>query len=531
MSLSGYCTRQRIDKSPVEGEKMLVYSPCWPFATSLLISWKLAKKVIVIGSGFSGLSAACFLAKSGFSVTVLEKNAVPGGRARQMRESGFVFDMGPSWYWMPDVFEAFFGAFGKKVSDYYDLVRLDPSYTVTFGKGDVMEVPAGLAAYYEMFERYEPGSSRNLDKFLREAAYKYKVGMNEFVHKPGHSVMEFADTRVVASLFRLQMFRSMAKYLRTLFRNEQLIQLLEFPVLFLGATPERTPALYSLMNYADIQLGTWYPMGGMFRIVEGMVSLARELGAEILLEQEVTDIEVENGKAVAVRTANARYEADIVVAGADYHHVEQHILSPEYRQYDARYWDKRVMAPSSLLFYLGIDKRLKNLHHHNLFFDEDFHQHAVEIYDKPQWPSKPLFYVSAPSVTDPTVAPAGMENLFVLIPLAPGLQDTAELREKYYHIVMERLERHTGQDIRPHVVYKKSYAHADFQSDYHAFKGNAYGLANTLLQTAFLKPKMKSRKLKNLYFTGQLTTPGPGVPPSLISGQVVAGEIERQFQQ
>jgi len=489
----------------------------------------LAKKVIVIGSGFAGLSAACFLAKEGFSVTILEKNDVPGGRARQMQEGGFVFDMGPSWYWMPDVFEAFFEAFGKKVSDYYELVRLDPSYTVTFGPGDVMEVPADLGAFYQMFERYEPGSSRNLDKFLREAAYKYEVGMNEFVHKPGHSIMEFADMRVVASLFRLQMFRSMAKYLRKLFRNEQLIQLLEFPVLFLGATPERTPALYSNMNYADIKLGTWYPLGGMFKIVEGMVALARELGVELVVNQEVQEIEVVQHRAIAVRTLNARYEADVIVAGADYHHVEQRILSPEYRHYDADYWESRVMAPSSLLFYLGVEKRLSNLKHHNLFFDEDFHQHAVDIYDKPQWPARPLFYVSAPSVTDPGVAPEGMENLFVLIPLAPGLKDTEELREQYYHIVMERLERHTGQEIRPHVVYKKSYAHNDFRKDYHAFKGNAYGLANTLLQTAFLKPKMKSSKLNNLYFTGQLTTPGPGVPPSLISGQVVAGEIRKQF--
>ncbi len=490
----------------------------------------MAKKVIVIGSGFSSLSAACFLAKEGFSVTVLEKNEVPGGRARQMQESGFVFDMGPSWYWMPDVFEAFFGAFGKKVSDYYDLVRLDPSYTITFGPGDVMEVPASLEAFYQMFERYEPGSSRNLDKFLREAAYKYEVGMNEFVHKPGHSIMEFADVRVVASLFRLQMFRSMAKYLRKLFRNEQLIQLLEFPVLFLGATPERTPALYSLMNYADIKLGTWYPMGGMYKIVEGMVALARELGVEFVHKQEVLEIEAIKDRAIAVRTCNARYEADIIVAGADYHHVEQHILSPEYRQYNAEYWESRVMAPSSLLFYLGVGKRLSNLQHHNLFFDEDFHQHAVEIYDKPQWPARPLFYASVPSVTDPSVAPEGMENLFVLIPLAPGLKDSEELRERYYHIVMERLERHTGQEIRPHVVYKKSYAHNDFRKDYHAFKGNAYGLANTLLQTAFLKPKMKSPKLSNLFFTGQLTTPGPGVPPSLISGQVVAGEVRKAFR-
>ncbi len=485
----------------------------------------LAKKVIVIGSGFAGLSAASSLAQKGYEVTVLEKNSLPGGRARKFEAEGFMFDMGPSWYWMPDVFEQYFARFGKKPSDYYELARLDPSYSIFFGKGDVMEVPAGMEELYAMFERYEPGSSRNLKKFLAEAEYKYQAGMADFVRKPGHSILEFADLRLAASLFRLQMFTSMARHVRKLFRNEQLIQLLEFPVLFLGATPENTPALYSLMNYADMALGTWYPMGGMYKIVEAMVSLAEELGVKILLNQEVKQVYVPNGHATKVITQDAEYEADIVVGGADYHHVEQHLLAREHRTYSERYWDKRTMAPSSLLFYLGLDKKLEGLHHHNLFFDADFSRHAVEIYDQPRWPSEPLFYVCAPSVTDPSVAPEGRENLFVLIPLAPGLEDGEARREKYYDIVMERMERLTGQAIREHVVFKRSFAHADFEKEYHAYKGNAYGLANTLMQTAFLKPKLRSKKVSNLFYTGQLTTPGPGVPPSLISGQVVAEEI------
>jgi phytoene desaturase len=487
----------------------------------------LAKKVVVIGSGFAGLSAASNLAQQGFEVTVLEKNAVPGGRARKYEADGFMFDMGPSWYWMPDVFEQYFARFGKKPSDYYELVRLDPSYSIFFGKGDVMEVPAKMEELYAMFERYEPGSSKNLKKFLDEAQYKYQVGMSEFVHKPGHSIMEFADLRVLSSLFRLQMFTSMSKHVRQLFKNEQLIELLEFPVLFLGATPENTPALYSLMNYADMALGTWYPLGGMHKIIEGMVSLAQELGVDIKLNQEVKQIYVPNGHATKVITQDAEYEADVVVGGADYHHVEQHLLASEHRNYNEKYWDKRTMAPSSLLFYLGINKRLKGLHHHNLFFDADFDRHAVEIYDRPQWPSEPLFYVCAPSVTDPSVAPEGCENLFLLVPLAPGLEDSDEQRERYYEIIMDRLEDLTEQEIRPHVVHKRSFAHRDFERDYHAYKGNAYGLANTLLQTAFLKPKLRSKKVSNLYYTGQLTTPGPGVPPSLISGQVVAEEIAK----
>jgi len=490
----------------------------------------LAKKVIVIGSGFAGLSAATSLAQQGYDVTILEKNSVPGGRARQFKAEGFAFDMGPSWYWMPDVFEQYFARFNKKPSDYYDLVRLDPSYSIFFGKNDVMEVPAKLDDLYAMFDRYEPGSSKNLKKFLDEAEYKYRVGMSEFVQKPSHSIMEFADWRIVASLFRLQMFSSISTSIHKLFKNEQLIQMLEFPVLFLGATPENTPAMYSLMNYADIALGTWYPMGGMFKIIEGMVKLAEEMGVKILLNQEVKSIQVPNGHANKVITADAEYDADIVVGGADYHHVEQQLLPERSRQYTEKYWDKRVMAPSSLLFYLGINKKLEGLHHHNLFFDEDFDQHAIEIYDQPQWPSKPLFYACAPSVTDASVAPEGCENLFLLVPLAPDLEDTEQMREKYFNIIMDRLEDLTGQEIRSHIVYKRSFAHNDFKKDYHAYKGNAYGLANTLLQTAFLKPKLRSSKVKNLYYTGQLTTPGPGMPPSLISGQVVADDIAKTFK-
>lgn len=487
----------------------------------------MSKKIVVIGAGFAGLAAAASLAQKGHQVTILEKNEGPGGRARQYEAQGFTFDMGPSWYWMPEVFEDFFQRFGKSTADYYELLRLDPSYVVYFGKGEEMEVPAKMEELYAMFESYEPGSSAKLKQFLDEAAYKYKVGMSEFVFKPSHSIMEFADLRILKSMFGLQMFSSVSKAIRKLFKNEKLIQLLEFPVLFLGATPQKTPALYSLMNYADLALGTWYPQGGMHEIVKAMVSLAEEQGVEIRYNQEVKQIIVPNGHVTQVVTADQSYEVDAVVGGADYHHLEQQVLEPHLRNYSASYWDKRTMAPSSLLFYVGVDKKLPGLHHHNLFFDEDFALHAEEIYEDPKWPSKPLFYVCAPSVTDETVAPAGQENLFFLIPLAPDLEDTDALREKYFEVVLQRFEAITGHDIRDHIVYRRSYAHRDFKKDYHAFKGNAYGLANTLLQTAFLKPKMRNRKVKNLFFTGQLTTPGPGVPPSLISGQVVAEEVDK----
>jgi phytoene desaturase len=486
-------------------------------------------KAVVIGSGFAGLSAATGLAADGWDVTLLEKNDVPGGRARVFSAEGFTFDMGPSWYWMPDVFENYFKKFGKATADYYQLLRLDPSYAVIFGENDIVDIPARMPELKSLFESLEPGSGAKLEQFLAQAGYKYEVGINQLVYKPGRSLREFMNPQLLLDVLRLDVFQSFHQHIRKYFRNEKILQLMEFPVLFLGAVPQNTPALYSLMNYADMSLGTWYPLGGMYQIVEGMVDLAKEKGVQFRMGEEVQKIEVKNHNARYVHTKTASYEAEVVVAGADYHHVESVLLDPEDRYYSNSYWESRVMAPSSLIFYLGVNKRLQNLRHHNLFFDEDFGPHAREIYQTPRWPEKPLFYVSVPSQTDPSVAPEGCENLFILVPVAPGLEDSHEIREKYYHLVMDRLERLTGQIIRESVVYRKSYAHRDFINDYHAFKGNAYGLANTLRQTALLKPNLKSKKVDNLYFTGQLTVPGPGVPPALISGQVVAAEIKKDF--
>ncbi|MGY6558902.1 MAG: phytoene desaturase family protein [Nitritalea sp.] len=487
------------------------------------------KRVVVIGSGFAGLSVATHLASSGYEVTVLEKNSTPGGRARKFEAEGFVFDMGPSWYWMPDVFDTYFAHFGKKVSDYYQLKRLDPSYAVIFGQDDFVDIPADLDAFRALLEGMEPGAAAQLDDFLEQAAYKYKVGIQDLVYRPSRSVFEFTSPALLADMLRMDIFQSMAKHVRKFFKEDKIIRLMEFPVLFLGETAQNIPALYSLMNYADIALGTWYPDGGMHKIIEGMVKLAQEKGVKFRFDAEVEVIKVRQqiAQGVLLKSGEEIY-ADIVVAGADYQHVDQVLLPPDSRNYSPSYWDSRVMAPSSLLFYLGVNKRLKGLRHHNLFFDEPLGPHADAIYTNPRWPEKPLFYASVPSITDPTVAPEGSENLFLLVPLAPDLEDSEEMREKYYHMIMDRLEKLTGQEIRSHVVYKRSYAHADFKADYHAFKGNAYGLANTLTQTAILKPGLKNKKVKNMYYTGQLTVPGPGVPPSLISGHVVAREVMKE---
>lgn len=483
-------------------------------------------KIAIIGSGFSGLSSAAYLSAAGHDVHVFEKNEQFGGRARQFKtETGYLFDMGPSWYWMPDVFEKFFADFGHTVSDFYDLKLLNPSFEIVYGKNDLMSIPENFEKLSELFESIEVGSSIQLKKFMLEAEYKYKTGMENLVYKPGKSVAEFIDADLIKGAFRLQVFSSFSNHVRKYFSNPKLIALMEFPVLFLGAMPQDTPALYSLMNYAGLKLGTYYPDGGFIKIIEGMMSIAKKNGATFHANAEIEKIEIQNNKASSLLVKGKNIEFDAVIASGDYHHIEQQLLPKSYRNYSEKYWDKKTFAPSCLIYYIGVKKRINKLQHHTLFFDEELYQHAVEIYKQPQWPTKPLFYVCCPSKSDNHVAPEGHENLFLLMPIAPGINDSEEIREKYFNIMMKRLEEQTGENINEHIDYKRSYCVNDFITDYHSYKGNAYGLANTLMQTAILKPKVNNKKIKNLFYAGQLTVPGPGVPPAIISGKIAAQQI------
>jgi phytoene desaturase len=481
----------------------------------------MSKTISIIGSGFSSLSAACYLAKAGYDVSVFEKNDSVGGRARQLIKDGFTFDIGPSWYWMPDIFEKFFNDFNKSTSDYYELDKLSPAYKIFFSD-EVITIGDHMDQICEEFERIESGSSKPLRKFIAQAQDHYDIAINKVVLKPGISPFELVTKDTVTRVDRF--FKTISSEVRKNFKNPKLVSTLEFPVLFLGAKPNQTPSFYSFMNFADFGLGTWHPKGGMYEIIKAMKSLAESLGVKIYINSNVEKINVENGKTTGI-TVNGNFIAsNVVLSGADYHHSET-LLDKNYRQYSEAYWDKRTFAPSSLLFYVGFNKKLKNIEHHNLFFDTDFENHAEDIYDDPKWPENPLFYVNFPSVTDESMAPEGCETGFFLIPIAPGLEDTLELRQQYFDIIINRFENLTHQDVKDSILFKESFCVNDFISEYNSYKGNAYGMANTLRQTAFLRPKLKSKKVDGLYFTGQLTVPGPGVPPSLISGKLVSDLI------
>jgi phytoene desaturase len=484
----------------------------------------LKKKVNIIGSGFSSLAAACYLAKSGNEVTIYEKNPTIGGRARQFKKDGFTFDIGPTWYWMPDVFERFFADFGKKPSDFYPLKKLSPAYSVYFDRLDFFTVEDSLDKIYKAFEQEEKGAAAKLKKFISNAKENYDIAIKDLVYNPGVSPLELVSIKTMLKL--KQFLGNISADVRKFFSNDRLARVLEFPVLFLGAKASNTPSFYNFMNYADFGLGTWHPEGGMYTVVEAMATLAKSLGVRIETNANVEKIVVENGKTTGIIVNGETRNAEIVLSGADYHHTET-LLNPDKRQYSEAYWNKKAFAPSSLLFYVGFDKKIENVEHHTLFFDVDFDDHAKAIYDKPDWPKEPLFYASFPSKTDISVAPPGKEAAIFLIPIAPGIQDTEAIRAHYFKLIIERFEKLTNQAVQANILFKESYCVNDFKKDYNAYKGNAYGLANTLLQTAFLRPKLKSKKVKGLYFTGQLTVPGPGVPPALISGKLTAELIER----
>lgn len=488
----------------------------------------MSKKAVIIGAGFAGLSQAALMAHRGYEVTVLEKNETTGGRAREWKSDGFTFDMGPSWYLMPEVFDELFKLVGKRREDYFELKQLSTYYKVFFEDADAVTIDNNLERTKQIFDSFEPMGGKRLEQYLEQAKYKYDVAMKEFLYKEYRSIFQFLNWRMMTEGLKLHIFTGMNAFVERFFKDRRAKQILEYAMVFLGTSPEDAPALYSIMSHVDLNLGVYYPEGGLAGAAKGFRRLAEDLGARVVTKKEVTGYEFDGNRVSAVLCGEERFEAEVVVNSADYHHADQELLPPEKSRYTPRYWKKRTVAPSMFILYMGINRRLKGFEHHNLYFAKDWDRHFDQIFKNPAWPENPCFYLSCNSKTDSTSAPDGGENVFILVPVAPGLVDTDAVRETYAETILNHIEEVSGEDLHSDVTVKRIYSHRDFIEDYHAFRGTALGLAHTLFQTAIFRPSHRSKRLKNLYYTGQFTHPGVGVPMTLISSQVVADEIDRE---
>jgi len=485
------------------------------------------KKVIVVGSGFGGLAAAGLLARDDHDVIVIEKNEQAGGRASVWKNDGFTFDMGPSWYLMPDVFEKFFLEFGKKPEDYMDLVRLDPSYRVFFDIDDYVDISADLEKNLDLFEKLEPGAKAKMKEYLESSKYEYDIAIKDFIYKDYKHLTDFFKPKLIVEGTKLHMFKKLDSYAQRFFKSEKIRKILEYTIVFLGGSPYDSPALYSLMSHVDFNMGVWFPKGGMGKLVEAIRKIAEEQGVKFVFNEPVKKILIQNGKTVGVKTSEKNYYADIVVVNADYAWAELNLLDKENRSYSEKYWEKRKIAPSAYLLFLGIDKPIKRFLHHNLYFCSNWVDHFDDIFKHSKWPDRFSYYVSCISKTDKTTAPKDCENVFVLVPVAPGLEDNEKIREIYFNKTIDHMQKLAGENLRDHIIVKRIFAHKDFSQRYNAYKGTALGLAHTLKQTAIFRPQHESKKAKNLYYTGHYNHPGIGVPMVIISSQILAVEIKK----
>lgn len=487
------------------------------------------EKVVVIGGGFGGLSAANFLSKKGFDVELIEKNENVGGRASVLEEEGFRFDMGPSWYLMPDIFDRFFGKFDREPEDYYDLTRLDPNYRIFFKDGDRMDVPADPELAGELFEEYEDGASESFMDYLEKSKETYEIGMNEFVLKDRNNFRDYLSMDVIRNARGISLIKKMQDHVQEYFDSPKLQQVMQYTLVFLGGSPKNTPALYNLMSHVDFNMGVYYPEGGVYSVIEAMRDMAEEQGVEISTGEAAEKIDRIDGKNVVV-TSERTLEADAVVSNADYAYTEVELLPDEYTTYDEDYWNSRTYAPSAFLMYLGVEGKLENLDHHTLVLPEDWNSHFEKIFDDPSIPDDPAYYVCNPSKTDESVAPDGDSAIFVLVPIAAELELDEKERKEFEQLILEDLENNAETDLEGRIKYKKIFAGEEFQSKYNSFNGTALGIAHTLRQTSVFRPKQRSKAMENMYYTGQYTNPGIGMPMCLISGEHVAEKVEEDIR-
>ena len=481
--------------------------------------------VAVVGSGFGGLSTACYLADAGFDVTVIEKNDGLGGRASVLEAEGFKFDMGPSWYLMPDVFERFFDHFGHAPEEFYDLERLDPHYRIFFKDGDTVDITADREEMYDLFDSYEQGAGDALAEYLDTSEEHYGVAMEQFIYEDRPRLRDWVDLDVMrAAPIGLQLLGTMDDYVADYFENPKLRQIMQYTLVFLGGAPTNTPAIYNMMSHVDFNLGVYYPENGLQSVVDACVELGEGMGVEYVTGAEVTEI-LNRRDGFTIESEAGAFDADYVVSNADYAHTERELLPEHERQYDDDYWESRTYSPSAFLLYLGVEGDVEPLEHHTLVLPTDWDPHFEQIFDDPAWPEDPAYYLCVPSKTDDSVAPEGHSNLFALVPIAPGLDDTEAVRTWYRDLVLDDVAEHTGVELRDRIVFEEQFSVSEFADRYNSMQGTALGLAHTLRQTALFRPSRRSEASPGLYYTGSYTTPGIGVPMCLISGEHTANAL------
>jgi len=488
----------------------------------------MKQSVIVIGGGIGGLATAILLAKKGYGVTLVEKNDTLGGRANIFEANGFRFDMGPSWYLMPDVFEHFFKLIGEPIDKHLELIRLDPSYRIHFrDKDETIDMHSDVAADSPTFEQFETGSSEQLRAYLDTSKYQYDIAIKYFMYKNYDTVFDFMNLRTMIEGRRLHVFEKMHNYVARYFKSDVIQKIMEYQLVFLGSSPYNTPALYNIMSHIDFNMGVYYPRGGIYSLIEGLVDIAKKAGVSFVTGDAVATIEVDHKRATGVILKSGRsLKADIVVSNADIHHTDTTLLPEVSREHSDAYWSSRTLAPSAFIMYLGLKKKVPGLTHHNLAFGGDWKKGFAEIFDDPRWPTDPSYYVCCPSKTDDAVAPKGKENLFILVPVSPKLDMNPSNIKKYREKVLDFLERDFDvKDIRNQIEYERVYTSNDFASDYNALGGSALGLAHTIKQTAIFRPNNVSKKVKNLYYAGAGTNPGIGMPICLISAELAYKRI------
>ena len=479
------------------------------------------RSVAVVGGGIGGLSAACYLADDGADVTVVERHERLGGVANRIERDGYTFDTGPSWYLQPEVFERFFGQFGHEPGDFYDLDFLDPKYRVFWTDGDRVTVPADREGVREVFESYEDGAGEALDEYLERAREAYDLGMERFVYEDRARLRDMLDLDVVRSGRALPLLRTMDDHVKRYVDHPKLRQLLEYTLVFLGGSPYNTPALYSMLSWADHGLGVAHPEGGMYSVVQALEELGSELGVEYRTDTEVHAVRGERG-AFTIETDGGPVAADLVVCNAPPAAADRELLPPGERLRDD--WDDATFAPSAFMLYLGVEGDVDPLAHHSLVFPTDWDDHFDAIFEDPRWPTDPAYYLSVPSQTDDTVAPEGGNTVVVLVPIAPGLDDGPEAREQYRDAVLDSLATDTGVDLRDRIVVEAEACVSEFARRYDRPQGTALGLAHTLRQTGPLRPAHRAGP-DGFYLVGADTTPGIGVPMCLISGEHTAAAV------